>query len=88
MPAGYVIAESIRPGSRLEGFSLTLTSIERYPVDSAIDQQPSAWTMLHLEFPQDQAERLARALADVLDEPGWCSSFDVDRGIPDAQLDW
>jgi hypothetical protein len=35
MPAGYVIAESIRAGSRLEGFPLTLIRIERHTIDNA-----------------------------------------------------
>ena len=42
MPAGYVIAESIRPGSQLEGHAFTLTRIERYSVDNATSDQPSA----------------------------------------------
>jgi hypothetical protein len=70
MPAGYVIAESIRPGSRLEGFPFTLTRIERSTVDTATGDQPSAWTMIQFEFPTEEAERLATALAAVLDEPG------------------
>ena len=78
MPAGYVIAESIRPGSRLEGFPFTLTRIERSTVDTATGDQPSAWTMIQFEFPTEEAERLATALAAVLDEPGWYTNFDVD----------
>jgi hypothetical protein len=78
MPAGYIIAESIRPGSRLEGFPVTLTRIERYTVDNGTDEQPSAWTIIHFDFPEDHAERLANALADVLDEAGWYTNFDVD----------
>ena len=78
MPAGYVIAESIRPGSWLEGFPFTPTRIERHMVDSASGDQPSAWTMIHFAFPTDEAERLATALAAVLDEPGWYTNFDVD----------
>lgn len=79
MPAGYVIAESIRPGSKLEGFAFTLTRIERYTVDDATDEQPSAWTMIHFEFPEDQAESVANALADVLETPGWYTNFDTDQ---------
>jgi hypothetical protein len=78
MPAGYVIAESIRAGSRLEGFPLTLIRIERHTIDNATGAQPSAWTMIHFDFPKDDAARLADALADVLDEPGWYTNFDVD----------
>jgi hypothetical protein len=78
MPAGYVIAESMRPGSRLEGFPFTPTRVERSTVDTATGDQPSAWTMIHFEFPTDGAERLAIALATVLDEPGWYTDFGVD----------
>ena len=78
MPAGYVIAESIRAGSRLEGFPLTLIRIERHTIDNATGDQPSAWTMIQFEFPTEEAERLATALAAVLDEPGWYTNFDVD----------
>ena len=42
MPAGYVIAESIRPGSQLEGNAFTLNRIKRYKVDNPTDDQPSA----------------------------------------------
>ena len=77
MPAGYVIAESIRPGSQLEGNAFTLNRIERYTVDNATDVQPSAWTMIHFEFPEDRSESVANALADVLDTPGWYTNFDI-----------
>ena len=77
MPAGYVIAESIRPGSQLEGNTFTLNRIERLTVDHASDNQPSAWTMIHFKFPQDQAESVTNALADVLDSPGWYTNFDT-----------
>jgi hypothetical protein len=77
MPTGYVIAESLRPGSSLEGLSLTLTRIERYAVESATGDQPSRWTMIRFEFREDDAGRLAGALADVLDEPGWYADFEA-----------
>lgn len=77
MPAGYIIAESIRPGSQLQGFAFALTSIERYAVDNATDDQPTAWTMIHFEFPEEQAASVAAALAGVLDEPGWYTNFDT-----------
>jgi hypothetical protein len=77
VPAGYVIAESIRPGAQLEGNAFTLTRIERYSVDSATLDQPSAWTMIHFEFPEDRAESVANALAAVLDTPGWYTNFDT-----------
>ena len=36
MPAGYVIAESMRPGSQLEGNAFTLNRINRYKVDNRL----------------------------------------------------
>lgn len=78
VPAGYIIAESMRPESQLDGSSFTLTSIERYTVDNATDDQPTAWTMIHFEFPENQAESVAHALADVLNERGWYTNFDTD----------
>lgn len=78
MPAGYVIAESLRVGARLEGLPLTLTSIERHPVENATADQPRAWTMIHFAFPEPEAERLADALAGALDKPGWYANFNSD----------
>jgi len=77
MPAGYVIAESIRPGAQLDGNALTLTRIERHMVANPTDDQPSVWTMIHFEFPEDRAESVSNALADVLDSPGWYTNFDT-----------
>lgn len=77
MPAGYVIAESIRVGARLEGFPLTLVSIERDAVQGATSGQPSSWTMIHFAFPDHEAQRLADALAGVLDG-AWYANFDAD----------
>jgi hypothetical protein len=34
--------------------------------------------MIHFVSPNDDTERMANALADVLDEPGWYTNFDVD----------
>ena len=35
--------------------------------------------MIHFEFPEDQAESVANALAGVLDTPGWYTNFDTDQ---------
>lgn len=76
MPTGYVIAESIRVGAHVDGLPLTLTSIERYPIENPAAGQPSAWTMIHFAFPDHAAERLAEVLAGALDQPGWYANFD------------
>jgi hypothetical protein len=78
MARGYVLGESMRPGSRLEGLPLTLTKIERYTVHNAAPEQPSVWTAVEFQFPGDEAGRLADALAEVLEEKGgWYSHFNV-----------
>jgi hypothetical protein len=76
MIAGYVLAESIRPGSRLEGLPLTLTKIERSRIKSATPPQPRVWTTIEFAFPEEEIERVAQALAEVLDdEGGWYTDF-------------
>jgi len=76
MIAGYVLAESIRLGARLEGLPLTLTTIERYPVKDTTPDEPSVWTTIAFEFAEGDVERVADALAEVLDEHGgWYTDF-------------
>ena len=78
MALGYVLAESMRPGTSLEGLPLTLTKIGRFPVSSATADQPSVWTTVEFQFPAEEAAHLAEALAGVLDEHGgWYSHFNV-----------
>ena len=67
MALGYVLVESMRPGTRLEGLPLTLTKIERYPVRDPAPEQPAVWTTVEFEFADEDAGRLADALAAVLD---------------------
>ncbi len=76
MVSGYVIAESMRVGSRLSGIPLELTKIERYAVASATAGQPSVWTMIEFEFAESDAERMIAALSEALEERGgWYSDF-------------
>jgi hypothetical protein len=78
MARGYVLAESMRPGTRLEGLPLTLRSIERDIASTATPDQPAAWTAVEFEFPDEEAQRVADALAEVLDaHGGWYSHFSV-----------
>ncbi len=68
----------MRVGARLDGLPMTLIKIERYPVRSASPEQPSVWTTVEFEFPEQDAGRLADALAGVLEaEGGWYSHFNV-----------
>jgi hypothetical protein len=84
----------MRPGSRLEGLPLTLTKIERYPVRNPTPEQPSVWTTVEFQFPEEEAGRLADALAEVLEEKGdkagRAEAEDYGRsvGVPERQLDW
>ena len=78
MVSGYVLVEGMRPSARLEGVPLTLTKIERYAVADATADQPGVWTTVEFEFPEEASERVADALAEVIDEHGgWYSHFNV-----------
>jgi hypothetical protein len=72
MISSYVIAESMRAGSSIEGVPLSLTKVERYAVSSATADQPGEWTLIHFEFEDGELERVISALAGVLkEEGGW-----------------
>ena len=78
MPVGYVLVEGMRADARLDGLPLTLTKIERSRVDDATPDQPPVWTTVGFRFPDAEAERVARALARVIDaRGGWYSHFNV-----------
>lgn len=78
MVSGYVLVEGMRPDARLEGLPLTLMKIERYPVGNATPDQPSVWTTVVFEFPEESSDRVASGLAAVLNEHGgWYSHFNV-----------
>jgi hypothetical protein len=78
MVSGYVLAESMRPGARLEGLPLTLTKVERSAVASATPDQPAVWTTVEFTFPEEAVERVATALAEAIDEHGgWYSHFNT-----------
>jgi hypothetical protein len=73
---GTLIAESLRVGSKLENLSLTVRSIRRSPQGDVPAGQPPIWTLLEFEAAEATADRLAGALADVLDErPSWYADF-------------
>ena len=67
MSRGTLIAESIKPGRSLEGIPLTLTKISRDVATNASVDQPNVWTVIDFET-TDRPERLAEALAAVLDD--------------------
>jgi hypothetical protein len=79
MVSGYVIAESMRTGSRLEGIPLSLKKIERYTVPSATSDQPGVWTVIEFEFAESEVERVISLLAEVLEEEGgWYSDINFE----------
>jgi hypothetical protein len=72
---GTLIAESLRVGTSLEDLNLTVRKISRYRAQDTTPDQPGIWCVLDFEADEAEAEGLARALADVLDEPGWYVNF-------------
>lgn len=79
MASGYIILESMRPGSRLEGLPFTLRKIERWlPRPDATPDQPAVWATVEFDFPDEDAERIAIAFSEVLAEAGgWYTDFSV-----------
>jgi hypothetical protein len=78
MASGYILVEGMRPGARLEGLPLTLRAIERLPRSDASPDQPSVWTTVEFDFPDEDAERIAHAFSEVVAESGgWYTDFIV-----------
>jgi hypothetical protein len=75
MIEGTLIAESLRVGTNLENLELTVRKISRYRAKGTTPDQPGVWTVLDFEAAEAGAAELARAFADVLDEPGWYVNF-------------
>ena len=80
MATGTLIAESLRPGTTLDGGPLTVHVIERVEPDNISDEQraagiPPRWTLLHFEVADAEAPALADALVAIVDEPGWYVDF-------------
>jgi hypothetical protein len=80
MLKGVLIGDSLRPGTVLEGFPLTVTRIER--AQAGQGEQPPFWTMIWFEVPDRYAEQLADVLAEVLvSEYGWYCDFQSDSEV-------
>ena len=71
MYEGVLIAESLRPGTTLDGLALTVRKIERITVSGIAEDQPAIWTNVYFEIADAQAGALADALASALAERGW-----------------
>ena len=72
---GAIIGESLIPGSTIEGFGLVVTRLTRLERPDAPAWQPTVWTELVFECPDDQGDALAARLAAVLATPGWYANF-------------
>jgi hypothetical protein len=75
MLEGTLIAESLRPGTTLDQFTLTVRKIARYLPGGITEDQPAIWTSIDFEIADSEGEALASALAAALGERGWYANF-------------
>jgi len=69
---GTIVSESLRVGAVISGIpDVTLLGLRRVAVASASPDQPSRWTLIDFEAPDERADALAEAFAAALDRPGW-----------------
>lgn len=68
---GVILAESLKPGTVLDGHGMQVIRVSRYEVTGVPAYQPSVWTAIEFEAPEESAPALADKLADSLLEPGW-----------------
>jgi hypothetical protein len=77
---GAIVAESLRLGAVVEGVPLLVRKLER--VDAGLKEQPRQWTLVWFEADDDDAGRLAEALADALEaRGGWYADFHSDTEV-------
>ena len=73
---GTLIAESMRVGASLENLPMRVVKISREDAGDVIAGQPSRWTFIAFEIPDEHADALAAALGDALSEKGgWYCDF-------------
>jgi hypothetical protein len=76
MITGYVIGESLRPGTVFEPRGLRLRKVRRVEIGDASDAQPPVWTLVEWESDGEDVGALAQALAEALEpELGWYADF-------------
>lgn len=68
---GLILAESLRPGTVLQGDGMQIIRWSRYEVTGVPAYQPEVWTAIEFEAPERSAPALADQLAAALLEPGW-----------------
>jgi hypothetical protein len=79
MIEGTLIGESLRVDRPLEGVSLTVTKISRSNAGDIDAGQPTTWTFICFEAPEEQPDTLAAALSCCLDpQSGWYCDFRTD----------
>ena len=80
MIRGAIVAESLRLGAVVEDVPLVIRKLER--VEAGLEEQPRQWTLVWFEADDDDAGRLAEALADALDaRGGWYADFHSDTEV-------
>ena len=73
---GTLIAESLRPGARLDGVTLTVGRIFRENAGDPVAGQPRTWTFIEFVAAAGDADHLATTLSRALDERlGWYCDF-------------
>ena len=75
---GAIIAESLKPGTVLEGDGMRIIRWSRYEVSDVPDYQPGRWTLIEFEAPEASSAALAEKLAAALLEPGWYANWNSD----------
>jgi len=80
MVRGRLLAESLKLGVRLTVRDVRVVHLFREDVsDSVSATQPSVWTFLDFEAPDERADELAAALAgSLLAEGGWYADFQTE----------
>ncbi len=68
---GAILAESLAPGTVLDGDGMRIIRLSRYEVSDAAEFQPSVWTAIDFELNEEGAPALADQLAASLLAPGW-----------------
>jgi hypothetical protein len=68
---GTILAESLKPGTTLDARGMRVVRMSRYEISSAAPYQPSIWTAIEFEAPEENAAARADDFAAVLLAPGW-----------------
>lgn len=72
---GVLVAESIRPATKLADLAITVDAIARVQVDEPAPGQPGVWTLITFEVAESGAETLAAKLSKALQTGPWYVDF-------------